>query len=1394
MPRISDRVISFRPGVVEAHATASPEAGRGMTALPSGDRLQPRGISAGPMAPRATFPGPGMDRGVAESVAMAPGPREITPLPPLPEFPSRNRLAERGPRREAYAQLCQDYNRSTCQDLSLQAFVKEVFRRTGHLPTKAFTTATPGITHFVLQLEGRTGSVHVLRRDTADGHLADMRPIASDAGDVMAQALQEMQRAASVSAGMKVADDVGKPSHSARRTKVSDKDFHEAFMAFKNVRGNENTSRLTFQKMLCTLANEAGPGIETSHAGIERFTLHVPKCDKTVTALGIRGADGKVADIREAPQEKKAEGWVVDRLRDFRAASASKKIVQRARDEATLHKHRLISQADAVRDHFKEEYETWRLHQAAQGTSAAPRIDYGRRAYAAHLLQLCDQPGDDTKAQITRHEIVADDGRNTAMTVLALRGDDGRAIHALKVGAGKAEADVRKALLTYARTSEASLMSWSRIESRPKAEPQTAVQAAAKTPASDPQASLASQLTSTTEMLQALDQMQRNKAEGKWFLHGVPEATGVSERAFRSWFKSDGTLRRSPAMLRAGLKGYYNTRDALQGAFERLGLHETAAKLPLRMNAELLVKLLEAKLQARGQGHALSKQLLAETLKVPPTEIRYLVDPTGKLVFNNGTIRHYPGYAAQYDRIRSLLQQLGETGRAKLLARPATAGEQVALSINQNFYFLESALRLMRSDRALSLDEAAKRTDAPPDLLKAVVADDGTVHDFDDVRKRLLEIGPQVLGPEDAAQVHDTAAFRQQLEHWDEVAKRDLDKVLRRLQRHSPPMKQLNEEAKRNLGKVLQRLQDPSLPMKTTRLRKFPVDLLFVTRNGAGPREEVTTVKSIYGHNPKLVRVPRSFREERARQTLRWLSTVLKRKFPDAVEIQAYYDRDKRTIWVSSNCTEVNVALRSFLRKGGLAEYFGKPPGSHETRTDRHAWKLHKALQPSAKQHPDELARNVLAAISSASFRVPDEDVYENGRSVNLHAERRIKRALMAQPGDKAMSLNLLAGTMRPCGICADDLGYPNFVPRGPFWLSRPAQAFADMPKVVESNATHAVQTSITLSKRNHKLTFSHDTDSDSDADVPLRNARNGKTKAAEQPPAPAPKRAAAQGPDGRPRPMQRPVQPAASAIDAQAARPAGSQNEQQASLDSLSEAAGHARALLASLGVELSGVSALPLREQTSLLLDKLLDEGRQQFMQVLRAKPGSPEEHPSTHIKDRLESIAKSCAELRRHPEALPEHAKPTSSLPAGVPQDGTWTREQMRQAFEPGQASADGNICWFDTMAQLWLGDDRRDDGPSRKTLDDAARRLRQACDRLGVSQPGKMFDHDHPMVQVMARALDLQVHAFHQFGDGTVSLHPVNSAGSPSSSRHVHVYLSGQHFVPLWPRKAGSETAQ
>lgn len=1382
MPRISDRV-SFRPDVAQTHATAAQEAGRS-SALPVGigidsgtSQLQPRGTSSGSLAPRAALPGLNIGRVEPPSeAALRPG--ETRPLPPLPEFPSRNRLAERGARRVSYARLCKAYNRATHQELTLPAFVKELFLRTGRPPTRAFATANPGITRFVLELEGSTEPVHVLRRDTVDGHLADMRPIASDAAAVIAKALKEMQRGASVSAGRKVADHVGQPNHGARRAKARDQDFHDAYDAFKQVAGNEDVSRITFQKMLCTLASKPGARVGTvGDGGIERFNLRIPGYDRTVAALGIRDADGKVVDVREAPQKEQAEGWAIDRLQRFAAASASKKLIHEARDENTLQKHRLYSQADAVPEYFKEEYEAWRLHHVAQGKSTTPRIDYGRRAYAAHLLQLCDQAPRGANAQITRHVVIADDGRNTPMTVLALRGEDGHAIRALKVGGGKTEADVRNTLLTYAHDSEASLKAWSRIESRTKAGAQPTAPVAAKAPPSTPQSALAPRLTTTTEMLQALEQMQRNKAEGQWFLHGVQQATGVSEHAFRSWFNSDGTLHKSPGMLMAGLKGYHNTRDALQAAFERLGMHDTAARLPQRMNAGLLVRLLEAKLQARSQGHELSKQALAETLKVPPTEIRYLVDTAGKLHFDRGTVRHYPGYAAHYDRMQSLLQQLGETERASRLPRPPTAGERVLLSIRQNFYFLESALRAMRNDRTLSLDDAAQRADAPPGLLKALVADDGTVRSVDDTCKRLLGIGPQALGQEDAAEVPDAAAFRRQLEQLDEAVKQELGKVLRPLRNHT-------------------------LPMRTTRLRKIPADVLFVTHRGAGADDEVTNVKSIYQHNPELIRAPRSFSNERARQTLRWLSTALKRRFPDAIEIQSYYDRDQRTIWVSSNLTEVNDKLRAFLREGGLSDDLGKPPRGHETRTDRHAWKLHKAMQPSAKPPPDELTREVLAAISSASFRVPGEDVYENGRPVNLHAERRIKRALMEQPGDMALSLNLLAGTMRPCGICADDLGYPDFVPRGPFWLSRAAQAFADMPKVVENNATHSVQTSITLSshkskhKPKQKLTFNHDTDSDSDSDAePLRSGR--KAKATAPPPAPQPKRAAVHGPDGRPRPMPRPVQPAASASGfdhTHAARQAAAPSDQRASLNSLSQATAQARALLTSLGVEQPGVPALSLREQTPWLLDKLLDEGKQQFTQVLRAKPGSPEEHPSQDSKDRLKSIAQSCAELRRHPEALPERALPTSALPAGVPGDGVWTPEQLRQVFEPGRASADDNVCWFDTMAQLWLGDDRRDAGSSGKALDNTAQRLRKACDRLGVSQPGEMFDHDHPAVQVIARALDLQVHAFQQLDDGTVSLHPVNSAGSPSSDRHVYLYLNGQHFVPLWPRKAGSEAAQ
>jgi hypothetical protein len=100
--------------------------------------------------------------------------------------------------------------------------------------------------------------------------------------------------------------------------------------------------------------------------------------------------------------------------------------------------------------------------------------------------------------------------------------------------------------------------------------------------------------------------------------------------------------------------------------------------------------------------------------------------------------------------------------------------------------------------------------------------------------------------------------------------------------------------------------------------------------------------------------------------------------------------------------------------------------------------------------------------------------------AVDLHAERRIAR-YMGDHFGRSMDRTQLAGTMRPCGTCADEIGAGPDEHRGPFWMSKSSRVGTVSDADIDRQARAGVGTSITLA-RDGRLTFGHDTDSDSDA------------------------------------------------------------------------------------------------------------------------------------------------------------------------------------------------------------------------------------------------------------------------------------------------------------------------
>jgi hypothetical protein len=84
--------------------------------------------------------------------------------------------------------------------------------------------------------------------------------------------------------------------------------------------------------------------------------------------------------------------------------------------------------------------------------------------------------------------------------------------------------------------------------------------------------------------------------------------------------------------------------------------------------------------------------------------------------------------------------------------------------------------------------------------------------------------------------------------------------------------------------------------------------------------EKATQLALLYRHNEELVRAPRSYRDERPRQALRWLATMLKDVLGNTSEVQAYFDSDENTLYVSSNHTALNEQLATLLARGSRFE------------------------------------------------------------------------------------------------------------------------------------------------------------------------------------------------------------------------------------------------------------------------------------------------------------------------------------------------------------------------------------------------------------------------------------------------------------------------------------------
>jgi hypothetical protein len=1244
----------------------------------------------------------------------APGASGTLPELPAPYF-FKNKLQSKS-RMKICRPLLDRYVAASGKPTTMPSFLELVFQ--GTAAAKRLPTERPDIGHFLVTLPGfEDEPLHVLTRVRHDGKLADIAIAEPGDPDSVGREIAAIGKTARQLASRgRVNEDSADPR--PRNTLPSDlMDVLEAYRAHP---GNLDVVDTTFHAQLCQWAEEAtATARPTRYEGIERFTVQVPH-HGPVELLGQRDERGRVVSVQRLKSEAELE-HKLQRMGTLAKMSLGNKAARQtgeAKNLKTDENKRRANIWGRVQAQLQGEFQAWKA-QRVGGLS-------GARSFVAHLESLCTQAGgevvaSDTDKTVTRHVITPNDG-GPSVTLLRYTNAAGVATGMRVIDATLTEQDAIAAMSTFEKRSEMN----KRVV-RPTA-PQRVL-------ADDLAQPMERQVTTAKAMRRALEGMLANKRAGKQdLLAGLDH-----EDELRTWFRHDG----SPMTGRTGgsfvyLSKFGRNREQLVSLLTQLGQEGLVKGLPPPMTAELIAKVLKARVAHPKAGTDELMQVVGVTAKVYHD---YLNISTGALR-SDTRLRNLPGYETHWTEIRDALHQLGHVAQAAQLHGPVTdPAERLIYDIENEMYALQKALHAMRVE-GLSRREAARRAGlSSPAILRTLADKQGHVRNLQFIASRL---------PGDVS--------------------------LEMVNRLGTAVGRLSELAERDMA---------VRPLKG-RLRKLFVVGITAARTGGAA--EARRLRDLYVDNPDLIRKPRTFENERPRQTLRWLATALKRWFPDGVEIQAFYDPVKGEIWASSNVDEVNERLREFLSSGGLVEKlaaFDEGPGHasrmDRDRTHRQMCKLKRTLDDPSLQPNDE-AKEVLKAMAAGRFRVPPphEHPNEDGRRVNLHAERRIRDEFLAE-GGQVSDMAHLCGTRRPCGICAKDLGLPPSARRGPIWMSASSGAGYDPEAVADGYAKAGIPTFVTEA-RDGRWTANQDTDSEPEPDL----ERPGSKRKAPARQEPSAKRQAIDDADGggvitykRRSRTDRPQQAAPS-------RQAGPSQQAAHAAQDIQVAALQEDALDAALLLGRHIDVPVP-REQVAPLLQGLLDEGARRFDAFRARLAAHPGAQATPAQRDEMRQLGELGLRLRRSAAALgwlPAQASPTAALPAGFspPADGDWERP-MRELFNPGSASGARNICWFDTLAQLAL-EESRGLGGDMQPVDELAAELRETADRLGLTEAGAMADDDHGALQLIAHALGVQVHVFLRQPDGQVALSPLQSAGA-LEDRPVHVYSDDTHFEPLWP---------
>lgn len=245
-----------------------------------------------------------------------------------------------------------------------------------------------------------------------------------------------------------------------------------------------------------------------------------------------------------------------------------------------------------------------------------------------------------------------------------------------------------------------------------------------------------------------------------------------------------------------------------------------------------------------------------------------------------------------------------------------------------------------------------------------------------------------------------------------------------------------------------------------------------------------------------VVRVPRSFANERTEQTLRHIATTIKdfliqkgdKKYQ---EVQVGHNSKLNQIYISTNTNSSNNNLRKWLQENGALSSIAKI-------------KMPQTLKPNSvrqKRHMDKFkARFRKSSLAEANVSIPEnEEKYLDG----LHAELRIKKAFGVKEHDFIPEHITIKGIKRPCAHC-----YPKMLKRsdennkagrnestpgpGPAWQSLAAKLSITAKetndtlstrRLASANAIPSEEVTRSTVTTDHKNTIDHDTDSDSDAE-----------------------------------------------------------------------------------------------------------------------------------------------------------------------------------------------------------------------------------------------------------------------------------------------------------------------